>query len=127
MAEDDEYETEEQAIVRIRNAAGQALVNIPEDLNETITEYAAFNQAEFFEPLFESGEIHSALRTLIDEPLHVSTSLRGAVRFADMRNEERALTDKMGTYGPVVVRTRTIVRSPWTEVTYDEIDRVRNR
>lgn len=126
---EDEYETEEQAAARrawiqVENLGPVMLA----DDHETITEYGAFNQAEFFDPLFVSGSIHESLReTLLVNPLHVSNSLRSAARFADMRNQERAVTDKMGEYGPVVVRTRTIVRSPWMEVSYEELDRVRGR
>lgn len=130
----DEYETEAQAaerIARLRAESGQHVaLGMPieaEDIGEIIEEYCAFNQAEYFEPLFESGEIHSSMRHMVDEPLHVSNNLRSAVRFMDLRNDERALDDKMGKYGPVVVRWRTIVRSPYREVSYDDIDQARGR
>lgn len=134
---EDDYETEAQARARVLglpdtvmpvvDATGKPIVFLDVTPVETITEYGAFNQAEFFEPLFASGEIHTSLRTLVDEPLHVSNNLRSAVRFADIRNEERALADKMGLYGPVVVRTRVITRTHWQEVSYDDVDRVRGR
>ncbi len=133
LDEEDEYETEAQATQRVRReqlaklADGLITLPIPEVRDETLIEYAAFNQAEYFEPLFASGEIHSALRHMLDDPLFTSNNLRSAVRFADMRNQERSLSDGMGKYGPVVVKVRTIVRAPWTEVSYDDVDRVRGR
>lgn len=129
--EDDEYETEEQAAERIgviRQANGVIALTLPVEPDaEAITEYAAFNQAEYFEPLFASGEIHSGLRHMLDDPLFTSNNLRSATRFADMRNGERALDDKMGKYGPVVVRTRTIIQTPWTDVPYEQLDQARGR
>ena len=126
---DDEYETEAQAITRIRTLRGDVVATIPviDDIGEIITQYGAFNQAEYFEPLFASGELHGSLRHMLDNPLHVSNNIRSAVRFADLRNQERANADQMGLYGPVVVRMRTIVEQPWREVSYDDVDQARGR
>jgi hypothetical protein len=100
-------------------------VAIAPDVREVYTEYAAFNDAEVWEPLFTSGALDASQRFQLDEPLFASASLWSAYRFARLHNEERAEHDKVGTYGMLVLRKRTVTRTAWTEVTYDEVDEVR--
>ena len=127
--DNDEYETEDQAKARIASERVLRDPNLIQLMNnhETIDEYGAFNDPEFWEPLFASGEIDPSLRFQLDDPLYVSNSMRSAVRYADMRNLERAEQYKVDKYGYVIVRTRTIVRSPWTGVSYDDIAAARGR
>lgn len=127
--EGDEYETQAEADARqLFNAAGQVVVTLPADEpSETIVEYGVFNDPEFWDPLFETEIDRSLYAQQILEPMHSTLSLRSAVRFADLRNTERAEQGKMDKYGPVVVRTRTITRAPWRDVAYDEIDAIRRR
>lgn len=100
-------------------------VTITPDVLEVYTEYAAFNDAEVWEPLFASGALDESQRFQLDEPLFASASLWSAYRFARLHNEERAEHDKVGTYGMLVLRKRTVTRTAWAEVTYDEVDEVR--
>lgn len=88
-------------------------------------EYAVFNDPEYWEPLFTSGELHESQRFQLDKPLHTGVSLWSVYRFAALRNEERAEQDKAGKYGLLKVRKRTVTETPWEDVTYEEIDEVR--
>jgi hypothetical protein len=124
---DEEYETQAEAEARIAALRSEVDVTPATGIGEIITEYAAFNDAEFWEPLFTSGELDDSLRFQLDAPLHTSNNLRSVVRFADLRNLERAEQGKVDKYGHVVVRVRTIVQSPWGEVSYDDIDDARGR
>lgn len=127
--EDDEYESPAQATARIAAALPPVLNDLTLDAGEStlIVEFGVFNDAEFWEPLFTSGELDASQRFQLDAPLHSTGSLRSAVRFADLRNAERAQQAKVDKYGYTVVRTRTIVQSPWGEVSYDDIDEARGR
>lgn len=101
------------------------VTTIKPDVREVYTEYGAFNDAEVWEPLFTSGALDESQRFQLDEPLFASASLWSAYRFARLHNEERAEHDKVGTYGMLVLRKRTVTRTAWAEVTYDEVDEVR--
>ena len=125
---DDEYETPEQATTRILNAAGQVVFTLPSAGDDEVTvDYAVFNDPDFWESLYASGELSTDMRQMLDEPMHVTGNLRSAVKFADLRNQERAQQGKMDKYGPVKVRTQTITKSPWEDVSYDDIDAARRR
>ena len=126
--DDDEYETPEQATTRILNAAGQVVFTLPSAGDDEVTvDYAVFNDPDFWESLYASGELSTDMRQMLDEPMHVTGNLRSAVKFADLRNQERAQQGKMDKYGPVKVRTQTITKSPWEDVSYDDIDAARRR
>lgn len=131
--DDDEYETPEQAQARLANTIRSGLLTglnaiAERESGETrITEYGVFNQAEFWEPLYASGELAADMRQMLDDPMHTTGNMRSAVKYADLRNEERAQQGKMDKYGPVVVRAQTIVKSRWVELTYDELDAARRR
>lgn len=88
-------------------------------------EYAVFNDPEVWEPLFASGALHVSQRFQLDEPLFTSASLWTAYRWQRLHDEERAEQAKVDTYGHLVLRKRTVTRTPWTTVTYDEVDEVR--
>lgn len=127
---DDEYETPEQAAARIRVENGDVSTTLPFAPNgsyEVTTDYAVFNDPEFWEPLYASGELGADMRQMLDEPMYVTGNLRSAVTFADLRNHERAQQNKMDKYGPVKVRTQQITKSPWEDVSYDDIDAARRR
>lgn len=118
-------ENEEHFTSEAVNEAVVNAVQIRADMQEIFTEYAAFNDAEVWEPLFASGALDESQRFQLDEPLFASASLWSAYRFARLHNEERAEHDKVGTYGMLVLRKRTVTRTAWAEVTYDEVDEVR--
>lgn len=88
-------------------------------------EYAVFNDPEYWEPLFASGELDESQRFQLDNPLHTGLSLWGVYRFASLRNQERAEQNKAGKYGMLVVRKRTVTTSSWADVTPEEVDDVR--
>ena len=128
---DDEYETPEQASERIsRESLARAVVDLPVEQDElyvVTVDYAVFNDPEFWEPLYASGELAADVRQMLDDPMYVTGNLRSAVMFADLRNAERAQQGKMDRYGPVKVRTQQITKSPWRDVSYDDIDAARRR
>lgn len=125
LGPDDEYETEEQAAARLD--AQRQLVAPAIELDVAVeTQYAAFNDAETWEPLFASGELDASLRFQVDDPLFTG-SLRSTTRYADLRNDERAREGKMDKYGRVIVRERTVTITGWKDVSYDELDRARGR
>jgi hypothetical protein len=129
---DDEYETPEQAQARLANTIRDGLLaglaaNAEREPDVVTVDYAVFNDPEFWEPLYASGEIAADMRQMLDEPMHVTGNLRSAVKFADLRNQERAQQGKMDRYGPVKVRTQQITKSPWKDVSYDDIDAARRR
>lgn len=121
---EDEYETEEQAAARYAARVGEPAVTSTELTVEV--RYGAYNDPEFWEPLFTSGEVHESLRFQVDNPLFEG-GLRSTVKFADLRNDERARQGKMDKYGPVKVMTWTVTTTKRTEVSYDELDRARGR
>ena len=89
---------------------------------DEVTEYAVFNDPEFWEPLFASGELPESQRFQLDDPLYNGLSLWSAHRYRQTRNAERGEQGKLDVYGPVVIRTRTVSTTPWRDVTYEEID-----
>lgn len=110
---------------------GDAPVGDGDDAPDTMpsykvtTEYGVFNDAEVWEPLFAEGKLPENLRYMVDDPLHTGISLWRAFRFRELRNQERAEQDKMGTYGLTVIKKRSFVETDWTTVTHEEIDEVR--
>jgi hypothetical protein len=130
---DDEYETPEQAQARLATTIRDGLLagltaNASRTEPDVVTvDYAVFNDPEFWEPLYASGELGEDMRQMLDEPMHTTGNLRSAVKFADLRNEERARQSKMDKYGPVKVRTQRVTKSPWEDVSYDDIDAARRR
>lgn len=91
---------------------------------EVTVEYGVFNDEAAWEPLFASGEMHSSLReALLERPLYATESLREAAQHARLANEDRALQDRIDKFGHVVVKMRTVTRSPWAAVTLDEVAR----
>jgi hypothetical protein len=126
---DDEYETPEQAAARIQRENADRVPDTSTQvvLGEVTVDYGVFNDPEFWEPLYASGELGTDMRQMLDEPMHTTGNLRSAIMFADLRNAERAQQGKMDKYGPVKVRTQTITKTPWKDVSYDEIDTARRR
>lgn len=100
-------------------------LNRVDEIDTGVTEFGAFNDPEYWEPLFASGELLKSQRFQLDEPLHVGLSLWSVWKFAQLRNEERAEQDKAGKYGLVVLRKRTVTTTRWRDVPYEEIDDAR--
>lgn len=84
-------------------------------------EYGAFNDSDVLGAKFDSGELPEAMRFVVDEPLFTGT-LWSVARWARLTNEERALAGKMDESGGVVVKRRTVVRTPWAQVSYAEVN-----
>ena len=94
------------------------------DSDEVTVEYGVFNDEAAWEPLFASGEVHESLReVLLDRPLYATEILREAAQHARLTNEERGSRAETDKFGFVVVKTRTVTRSPWANVPLDEIAR----
>jgi hypothetical protein len=99
-------------------ANGKIVVKVP---NEVTTEYGVFNDEDTWNALFASGEVHESLReTLLERPLYAAETLREAAQHARLANEERGVQNRIDKFGFVVVKTRTVTRSPWVDVPRDE-------
>lgn len=130
---DDEFETPEEAQARLAITSHDGVftgiaANASREPDVVTVDFGVFNDAEFWNSLFATGEISPEMKPqLLDEPLRTTANLRAAVRFADITNEERARQGKMDLYGPVKVRTQTTTKTPWEDVPYDDIDAARGR
>lgn len=89
------------------------------------TEYAVFNDPEFWEPLFASGEIPASERYQLDQPLHTGTSLWLVYRWTALNNEARADHGKADKYGMLIIKKRVVVETTWEGTSAEEIDEVR--
>ena len=93
---------------------------------KTFTEYGIFEDAHFWEPLFESGELPEHMRTLVDEPKQAGLSLWHAYKAAELANAERQQDPtKVDKYGLLIVKSRTVTETEWVQVTPAEIEAVR--
>ena len=95
---------------------------------EVIEEWGVFNDPDFLEPRFASGEIHPLLREkLLEEPLWTSELPGPAKRFQQYFNNERLSDGRYVHEGLAVLRMRTTTRTKWRTVTerspeWDDID-----
>lgn len=94
-------------------------------LSDAKTEYAVFNDPEFWEPLYANREMPESLRNILDEPLHAGLSLAEAKRKRDFYNMERAELQTVEKYGMVIIMKRQVLETHWMTVTYEELDEVR--
>lgn len=89
---------------------------------EVVEEWGVWNDPEFFEPRFASGEIHPALREkLLGEPLWTSPLPGPAKRFMMWTNDQRSLQGTFVKEGFAVLRMRTITPSSWRTVEGTEL------
>jgi len=96
--------------------------------SKTYTEYGVFEDADFWEPIFASGELPESMRNIVDEPKDGSTglSLWRSYKWAELQNGERAKDVlKVDKYGLMIVQKRVITENPWTRVTIEEIEAAR--
>ena len=84
-------------------------------------QYAAFNDAEIWEPRFAAGDIPAPMRFVIDEPLYTGT-LWSVSRWARLQNEERAREGKIDENGAILVKKRTVTTTTWEAVSFAELD-----
>jgi hypothetical protein len=94
----------------------------------TYTEYGVFEDPEFWEPLFASGELPESLRNIITDPKDGSTglSLWHAYKWGELQNEGRAKDVlKVDKYGLMIVKKRLMIEHPWEPVTIEEIEGAR--
>lgn len=105
--------------------AANGSVVISDDGTVTETEYAVFNDPDFLEPRFASGELHQDLREpLLDNPLWVGPTDSAAKRFMLFQNDQRAMNGKFTEYGFTVLRKRSLTRTPWVRVEGAELDAI---
>jgi len=98
------------------------------DKINTYTEYGVFEDPEFWEPLFTSGEIPEAMRGLMLDPKDGGggLSLWHSYKWAELANSERVKTpEKVDKYGLLIVKKRLMIEHPWEPVTIEEIEAVR--
>jgi hypothetical protein len=95
---------------------------------KSYTEYGVFEDPEFWEPLFASGELPDSMRNIITDPKDGSTglSLWHAYKWAELQNETRAREpDKVDKYGLMIVKKRLVIEHFWSQVRQEEIEAVR--
>jgi hypothetical protein len=95
----------------------------PQPVQETL--YGIFNDPEFFEPRFASGEIHPHLREkILDEPLWTSDVAGAAKRFMLYNNEIRARQGTLHLDGMLILREQVVLRHPWRDIKDAELDAI---
>src|SRR5688572_3380012 len=95
----------------------------PKDATVVQEFYGVFNDAEFLEPRFASGEIHPMLRDkILDEPLFTSPVAGAAKRFMLWTNDQRAIHGNFLKEGWAVLQKQTVTTTPWTKVEGQELD-----
>lgn len=95
---------------------------------KTYTEYGVFEDPQFWEPLFDSGELAESLRSIITDPKDGGTglSLWHTYKWAELQNEGRAKDVlKVDKYGLMIVKKRLMIEHPWVPVTIEEVEAVR--
>ena len=102
--------------------------NVDSGGTKRYTEYGVFEDPEFWEPLFASGELPDTLRNILTDPKDGGTtlSLWHTYKFAELQNEGRAKDVlKVDKYGLMIVKKRNVIEYPWVPVTIEEIEAVR--
>lgn len=90
---------------------------------ETVEEWSVWNDPDFFNPRFASGEVHPALKDkILGEPLYVSEIPGSAKRYMLWANELRREHGKTAVEGEVILRTRVLQRSARRKVEGPELD-----
>lgn len=94
----------------------------------TYTEFGVFEDPEFWDQLYTSGELPETMRHLMTEPKDGSTglSLWRAQKWANLQNEGRAQDVlKVDKFGLMIVKKRLMIEHPWVPVTIEEIEAAR--
>lgn len=87
--------------------------------------WAVYNDPDFMEPRFASGEVHPGLRELILEtPLYTSPIPGPAKRYMLWTNENRAQSGAFVKEGFAILRTQTVTRTPFRTVTGQELEEI---
>lgn len=87
------------------------------------TLYGIFNDPQFFEHRFASGEIHPALREkILEEPLWTTDVAGPAKRFMIYQNEQRAERGQLHKDGLTILKEQQVIRHPWREIKGQELD-----
>lgn len=105
------------------NGATLALISDAET-TETV-EFGIFNDPEWWEPMFASGEIPETQRFQLENPMWTTLSGWSAWKYAFNLNEDRARHAKIDKYGPVIIRRRVVVETPWAALTDEQLDEIR--
>lgn len=92
---------------------------------ETVEEWSVWNDPDFFNPRFASGEVHPALKDkILGEPLYVSEIPGSAKRYMLWANELRREHGKVAVEGETILRFRTLIRGARTRVQGPELDAI---
>lgn len=98
------------------------------DLMASTTEeevWAVYNDADFMEPRFASGEVHPGLRDLIlGSPLYTSPIPGPAKRYMLWTNENRAQSGAFIKEGWAILRVQTVTRTPFRTVAGTELEEI---
>lgn len=97
------------------------------DIHEstTVEEWSVWNDPDFFNPRFVSGEVHPALKDkILGEPLYVSEIPGSAKRFLLWTNEQRATNGKLSKEGAAILRMRPITSGARRKVDGAELDEI---
>lgn len=101
----------------------QVIEEIATALKEGDTIYGIFNDPAFFEPKFQSGELHPVLReNILDTPLYTTPGASEAKRYMTWQNEQRASEGTVQKYGNTILRTRDL--TPWRDVKGAELEAI---
>jgi hypothetical protein len=92
---------------------------------ETVEEWSVWNDPEFFNPRFASGEVHPALKDkILGEPLFTSEVPGAAKRFLLWTNEQRRLEGKLPREGAAILRMRPITHGARRKVEGLELEEI---
>lgn len=92
---------------------------------ETVEEWSVWNDPDFFEPRFTSGEVHPALKDkILGEPLYVSEIPGSAKRYLLWTNELRRENGKIAVEGAAILRMREITHGARRKVEGLELDMI---
>lgn len=98
------------------------------DGTNQFTQYGAFEDSFFWDPIFASGELPESMRHIITDPKESNTalSLWHTFKWAELHNSERARDQlKVDKYGLLIIKKRVITETAWIPVTPEEIEAVR--
>lgn len=88
-------------------------------------EWSVWNNPKFFNPRFEDGTIHPALKDkILGEPLYTSPVPGSAKRYLLWTNEQRRINGKLAVEGEAILRMRVLKASVRREVTGPELDEI---
>lgn len=84
-------------------------------------EWGIFNDPEFWEPKFASGEMHEELREVIlERPLWTSPLPGPAKRYQEYNNQQRIDLGQVAMAGPLVLKVQRVTREKWRTVSGQE-------